>query len=92
MAEDTAKADACKEYLSSLEDLTFNSKPHINNLTILAEENLKYSPEIVKLIEAQISKVFKISFFLFLFYFFEENIIGNVFFNLREESVSRRTG
>lgn len=56
MAEDTAKADACKEYLSSLEDLTFNSKPHINNLTILAEENLKYSPEIVKLIEAQISK------------------------------------
>ncbi|XP_051881877.1 pre-mRNA cleavage complex 2 protein Pcf11 [Pristis pectinata] len=56
MAEDTAKADACKEYQSSLEDLTFNSKPHINNLTILAEENLKYSPEIVKLIEAQISK------------------------------------
>ncbi|XP_067842368.1 pre-mRNA cleavage complex 2 protein Pcf11 [Heptranchias perlo] len=56
MAEDTAKADACKEYQSSLEDLTFNSKPHINNLTILAEENLKYSPEIVKLIEAQITK------------------------------------
>ncbi|XP_060681979.1 pre-mRNA cleavage complex 2 protein Pcf11 isoform X3 [Hemiscyllium ocellatum] len=55
-AEDTAKADACKEYQSSLEDLTFNSKPHINNLTILAEENLKYSPEIVKLIEAQITK------------------------------------
>uniref|UniRef100_UPI00398ECB9B pre-mRNA cleavage complex 2 protein Pcf11 n=1 Tax=Pristiophorus japonicus TaxID=55135 RepID=UPI00398ECB9B len=56
MAEDTAKADACKEYQSSLEDLTFNSKPHINNLTILAEENLKYSSEIVKLIEAQITK------------------------------------
>ncbi|XP_067890022.1 pre-mRNA cleavage complex 2 protein Pcf11 [Heterodontus francisci] len=56
MADDTAKADACKEYQSSLEDLTFNSKPHINNLTILAEENLKYSPEIVKLIEAQITK------------------------------------
>ncbi|XP_072332643.1 pre-mRNA cleavage complex 2 protein Pcf11 isoform X3 [Scyliorhinus torazame] len=56
MAEDTAKADACKEYQSSLEDLTFNSKPHINNLTILAEENLKYSLEIVKLIEAQITK------------------------------------
>ncbi|XP_062910025.1 pre-mRNA cleavage complex 2 protein Pcf11 [Mobula hypostoma] len=56
MAEDAAKADACKEYQSSLEDLTFNSKPHINNLTILAEENLKYSPEIVKLIEAQIFK------------------------------------
>ncbi|XP_007900906.1 pre-mRNA cleavage complex 2 protein Pcf11 isoform X1 [Callorhinchus milii] len=57
MAEEAAaKADACKEYQSSLEDLTFNSKPHINNLTILAEENLKYSSEIVKLIEAQITK------------------------------------
>ncbi|NXK85630.1 PCF11 protein, partial [Formicarius rufipectus] len=36
-----AREDACRDYQSSLEDLTFNSKPHINMLTILAEENVK---------------------------------------------------
>ncbi|KAK1874624.1 Pre-mRNA cleavage complex 2 protein Pcf11 [Dissostichus eleginoides] len=51
-----ADKDACREYLSSLEDLTFNSKPHINMLTILAEENLHFAKEIVAIIEAQISK------------------------------------
>ncbi|KAK1875209.1 Pre-mRNA cleavage complex 2 protein Pcf11 [Dissostichus eleginoides] len=50
-----ADKDACREY-SSLEDLTFNSKPHINMLTILAEENLHFAKEIVAIIEAQISK------------------------------------
>lgn len=50
--------DACREYQSSLEDLTFNSKPHINMLTILAEENLNFAKDIVAIIEAQISKVF----------------------------------
>uniref|UniRef100_A0AAV2J7W2 Pre-mRNA cleavage complex 2 protein Pcf11 n=1 Tax=Knipowitschia caucasica TaxID=637954 RepID=A0AAV2J7W2_KNICA len=48
--------DACREYESSLEDLTFNSKPHINMLTILAEENIAFAKEIVGIIEAQISK------------------------------------
>ncbi|XP_035480322.2 pre-mRNA cleavage complex 2 protein Pcf11 [Scophthalmus maximus] len=48
--------DACREYQSSLEDLTFNSKPHINMLTILAEENLNFAKDIVAIIEAQISK------------------------------------
>ncbi|XP_069495971.1 pre-mRNA cleavage complex 2 protein Pcf11 [Ambystoma mexicanum] len=48
--------DACREYQSSLEDLTFNSKPHINMLTILAEENLPFARDIVALIEAQIAK------------------------------------
>lgn len=53
-----ARRDACREYQSSLEDLTFNSKPHINMLTILAEENLPFAKDIVAIIEAQISKVF----------------------------------
>uniref|UniRef100_UPI00358F5D9B pre-mRNA cleavage complex 2 protein Pcf11-like n=1 Tax=Myxine glutinosa TaxID=7769 RepID=UPI00358F5D9B len=48
--------DVCEEYKSSLADLTFNSKPHINMLTILAEENLQYATDIVKIIEAQIAK------------------------------------
>ncbi|XP_044225973.1 pre-mRNA cleavage complex 2 protein Pcf11 isoform X1 [Thunnus albacares] len=48
--------DACREYQSSLEDLTYNSKPHINMLTILAEENLDFAKDIVAIIEAQISK------------------------------------
>ncbi|XP_014389642.1 PREDICTED: LOW QUALITY PROTEIN: pre-mRNA cleavage complex 2 protein Pcf11-like [Myotis brandtii] len=51
-----AREDACRDYQSSLEDLTFNSKPYINMLTILAEENLPFAKEIVSLIEAQTAK------------------------------------
>lgn len=58
MDDSAARDDACREYQSSLEDLTFNSKPHINMLTILAEENLHFAKDIVAIIEAQISKVF----------------------------------
>ncbi|TNN48234.1 Pre-mRNA cleavage complex 2 protein Pcf11 [Liparis tanakae] len=47
MADEAACEDACREYQSSLEDLTFNSKPHINMLTILAEENLNFAKDIV---------------------------------------------
>lgn len=68
MSADAAREDACREYQSSLEDLTFNSKPHINMLTILAEENLQFTEDIVAIIEAQIAKVFmKIDFFLFCY-------------------------
>ncbi|XP_071362024.1 pre-mRNA cleavage complex 2 protein Pcf11 [Trachinotus anak] len=56
MDDKAAREDACREYQSSLEDLTFNSKPHINMLTILAEENLNFAKDIVAIIEAQISK------------------------------------
>ncbi|XP_031427499.1 pre-mRNA cleavage complex 2 protein Pcf11 isoform X2 [Clupea harengus] len=56
MSDDAAREDACREYQSSLEDLTFNSKPHINMLTILAEENLHFAKDIVAIIEAQIVK------------------------------------
>ena len=49
--------DAVREYQSSLKDLTFNSKPLINMLTMLAEESIAHAPEIVKLIEAKLLKV-----------------------------------
>ncbi|XP_059525870.1 pre-mRNA cleavage complex 2 protein Pcf11-like [Myotis daubentonii] len=51
-----AREDACRDYQSSLEDLTVNSKPHINMLTILAQENLHFAKDIVSLIEAQTAK------------------------------------
>ncbi|XP_063287364.1 pre-mRNA cleavage complex 2 protein Pcf11 [Pelobates fuscus] len=56
MSEAEAREDACRDYQSSLEDLTFNSKPHINMLTILAEENVQFAKDIVTVIEAQIAK------------------------------------
>jgi len=66
MSDEGAREDACREYQSSLEDLNFNSKPHINMLTILAEENIQFTKDIVAIIEAQISKVFmKIDLFSF---------------------------
>lgn len=41
-----------------VEDQTFHSKLHINMLSILAEEYLPFSKEIISLIEAQTAKVF----------------------------------
>lgn len=52
----------CQEYSSSLEDLTFNSKPLINMLTMLAEENSQHAPEIIKLIEKRIYEVNELYF------------------------------
>lgn len=52
-----ATDDICSEYASSLEDLTFNSKPLINVLTMLAEENSQHAAEIIKLIEKRIYEV-----------------------------------
>ncbi|ESN95586.1 hypothetical protein HELRODRAFT_114712 [Helobdella robusta] len=42
------------EYRYTLEDLTFNSKPHINALTMLAEENKHLAANIVKAVENRI--------------------------------------
>ncbi|KAJ6647215.1 Pre-mRNA cleavage complex 2 protein Pcf11 [Pseudolycoriella hygida] len=46
-----------KEYLSSLSDLNVNSKPLINMLTILAEENIEHGQVIVDAIEKHITKI-----------------------------------
>lgn len=45
------------EYLSSLVDLTYNSKPLIDMLTILAEENIEHGQVIVNAVVQHISKV-----------------------------------
>lgn len=46
-----------EEYVSSLADLTVNSKPLINMLTMLAEENSAHAAAIVEAIERHIDKV-----------------------------------
>lgn len=46
-----------EEYLSSLMDLNVNSKPLINMLTMLAEDNLEYGHVIVKAVEKHLAKV-----------------------------------
>lgn len=45
------------EYASSLADLTVNSKPLINMLTILAEENIEHAGVIVETVEKHLEKV-----------------------------------
>ena len=45
------------QYVSELADLTFNSKPIINTLTMLASENVKAASSITAAIEKHILKV-----------------------------------
>ena len=54
---DSGEEAICEEYESSLEDLTFNSKPLINVLTMLAEENSQYASSITKLIAKRTRQV-----------------------------------
>lgn len=51
--------EVAEEYLSSLADLTVNSKPLINMLTMLADENVDHAPAIVQVIENHLEKVIK---------------------------------
>ena len=48
----------CREYETSLEDLTFNSRVLIQSLTVLASRNKVYAPYIVQIVEKRITKVF----------------------------------
>lgn len=63
---DSGEEAICEEYESSLEDLTFNSKPLINVLTMLAEENSQFASSITKLIANRIYQVCIISVIYFL--------------------------
>lgn len=50
--------DAIREdYLSSLQDLKFNSRPIITTLTVIAQENSNAAEVITKTIEEHILKV-----------------------------------
>ena len=54
---DKKSEEIASEYSSSLADLNVNSKPLINMLTILADENLDHAHVIVKTIETHLAKV-----------------------------------
>jgi len=56
--------EAVDDFKSSLADLTFNSKPLINMLTMLAEENAQYSEQIVRVIEEHIRQVKQLTILL----------------------------
>lgn len=62
----TKEKEVEDEYLSSLMDLNVNSKPLINMLTMLAEDNLECAHVIVRAIEKHITQVFFIISFLIL--------------------------
>lgn len=49
--------EIAEEYASSLSDLSFNSKPLINMLTMLAEEYMAHAPVIVRTVERHLTKV-----------------------------------
>lgn len=59
---DRNNREIAESYLSSLVDLTNNSKPLINMLTMLAEENVVHGQTIVDAVEQRIAKVLICSF------------------------------
>ena len=49
--------DITEKYRTSLADLTQNSKPLINTLTMLAEDNETHAAKIVEVIETHLQQV-----------------------------------
>lgn len=60
---DAASIEIGKEYWSSLVELDQNSKPLIDMLTMLAQDNRQYAPVIVDAIKDRITKVLTFCFF-----------------------------
>ncbi|KAK9455511.1 hypothetical protein V1511DRAFT_458175 [Dipodascopsis uninucleata] len=57
VASTQAELEAIRQdYITSLEELTFNSRPIITNLTIIAQENIQAAEVITRAIEEHISK------------------------------------
>lgn len=56
-AEQISESDVGRDYESSLLELKANSKPHINMLTMLADENQRFASKIAQIIESRIEKV-----------------------------------
>lgn len=50
--------EAIEEYRSTLADLVQNKRPEIALLTMLAEDNQSYAPQIVEVIEARMREVY----------------------------------
>ncbi|KAK0076830.1 hypothetical protein PV325_004802, partial [Microctonus aethiopoides] len=53
----TKSKEIADEYISSLSDLTINSKPLIDMLTMLAEDNVEHAATIVQAVENHLQKV-----------------------------------
>ena len=49
--------EVAEDYKSSLDDLTFNSRIEIANLTVIAKENIPAAQAIARVIEEHIDKV-----------------------------------
>jgi len=49
--------EIAEDYRSSLEDLAFNSRYEISNLTVIAKENIHAAQAIARTIEEHIAKV-----------------------------------
>lgn len=69
--------DIGAEYASSLADLTVNSKPLINMLTMLAEDHVDSAAEIVTVIEKHLAQVYIILSFHNVFFSLISIIVGD---------------
>ena len=54
---ESAASAVSREYEASLKELAFNSKPQINALTIVADENRKHAMQIIRTVETRLSQV-----------------------------------